>query len=81
MGYGSFYIGSILWMIIDMNTRHALPMAIVSDPITTITIFFFAMRRNELKTIWDGRFFDTEMPDVVEEVLPTRSGDNYIAFS
>lgn len=56
-------------------------MSIVSDPITTITIFFFAMRRNELKTIWDGRFFDAEMPDVVENILPTRTSDNYIAFS
>jgi len=33
-------------MIIDMNTRHSLPMAIVSDPITTIIICIFAVRRN-----------------------------------
>lgn len=59
IGYGSFYIGSILWMVVDMNTRHALPMAIISDPITTITVFIFASRRNELKTIWNGLFYDT----------------------
>lgn len=46
IGYGSFYFGSILWMIIDMNTHHSLPMAIVSDPITTIIICIFAIRRN-----------------------------------
>lgn len=46
IGYGSFYVGSILWMVVDMSTRHALPMAIISDPVTTIAICFFAMRRN-----------------------------------
>lgn len=59
IGYGSFYVGSLLWMIVDMNIKHALPLAIISDPITTITVFIFASRRNELKTIWNGLFFDT----------------------
>lgn len=46
IGYISFYIGSILWMIFDMMTPHALPIAIISDPIVTLTVIFFANRRN-----------------------------------
>jgi hypothetical protein len=51
-------------MIIDLTTIHALPMAIISDPITILGIAYFGMRRNEWNTLWDGRFYDPELPDV-----------------
>jgi len=28
------------------------------------------MRRNEVKTIWKGLFYDTEMPNTAEQILP-----------
>lgn len=39
-------------------------MAIISDPITILGIAYFGMRRNEWNTLWDGRFYDPELPDV-----------------
>lgn len=29
IGYVSFYIGSMLWMLIDLTTKHTLPFAII----------------------------------------------------
>lgn len=46
IGNISFYCGSLFWMICDMNTEHALPLAILTDPIIVIFILFFANRRN-----------------------------------
>lgn len=86
IGYVSFYFGSLIWMIIDMSTKHALPLAIISDPILTIAVVMFAHKRNELKTLWSGQFFDPEMPDITEQVLlnnrsSTTTNNNYIAFN
>lgn len=46
IGYLSFYIGSVLWMVADLSTIHSLPFAIISDPVTILLVVIFAYRRN-----------------------------------
>jgi len=67
-------------MIADMNIQHTLPITIIAAPIMVIFVGFFSMRRNELKTIWKGLFYDTEMPDTPEQILPANRSSHYIAF-
>ena len=61
IGYVSFYVGGMLWMVADMSTVHTLPLAIISDVVTVLGVVFFANRRNELRTIWEGWIFDEEI--------------------
>lgn len=77
VGYVSFYLGSVAWIFMDMLTVHALPLAILSDPITILGVLVVANRRNEIKTIMGGFFYDPEMPDISEELLPEREGRGY----
>lgn len=70
VGYVSFYVGSVAWIFVDMLTVHSLPVAILSDPIIIFCVCLIANRRNELKTMMSGLFFDPEMPDVSEQLLP-----------
>lgn len=46
IGLISFYAGSVLWMIIDLETVHSLPFAIISEPITIIIVVIYSTRRN-----------------------------------
>lgn len=66
IGHVSFYLGSVAWIFVDMLTIHALPLAILSDVIMILGVFVVANRRNELKTMMKGLFFDPEMPDMSE---------------
>ena len=52
IGYMSFYLGSMLWMLADMGTPHTLPLGLISDVVTVGGVMFFANRRNELRTLW-----------------------------
>ena len=81
IGYVSFYIGSILWMLADLATEHTLPLAIIAAPISVAVVIFFAFRRNELRTIWEGWIYDTEIPDFPENMLAGSDREShYIAF-
>lgn len=46
IGLISFYAGSVLWMVIDLETAHSLPFAIISEPITIIIVVIYSIRRN-----------------------------------
>ena len=46
IGLISFYAGSILWMVIDLETVHSLPFAIISEPITIVIVVIYSTRRN-----------------------------------
>lgn len=61
IGLGSFYFGSICWMIVDLETVHSLPFAIISEPITILIVMLQSFRRNEFKTLWRGNFHDEEL--------------------
>lgn len=61
IGLASFYFGSLCWMIVDLETVHSLPFAIISEPITIIIVALQAFRRNEFKTLWRGSFHDEEL--------------------
>ena len=57
-GLASFYVGSICWMLIDLQTIHSLPFAIISEPITILIVYIYSFRRNQFKTLWRGNFHD-----------------------
>ena len=61
IGLGSFYFGSICWMLVDLETVHSLPFAIISEPITIVIVAIQSFRRNEFKTLWRGSFHDEEL--------------------
>jgi hypothetical protein len=46
IGLISFYAGSVLWMVIDLETVHSLPFAIISEPITIVIVLIYSTRRN-----------------------------------
>jgi hypothetical protein len=46
IGLISFYAGSVLWMLIDLETVHSLPFAIISEPITIVIVVIYSTRRN-----------------------------------
>ena len=45
-------------MVVDMETVHALPFAIISEPVTLLVVMIQSTRRNEFKTLWRGNFHD-----------------------
>ena len=61
IGLISFYFGSLMWMLIDMETIHSLPFAIITEPVTILIVCVQAFRRNEFKVIWRGVFYDEEL--------------------
>lgn len=68
-------------MLADLATEHTLPLAIIADPITAAVVIFFAFRRNELRTIWEGWIYDPEIPDFSENMLAGSDREShYIAF-
>lgn len=46
IGLISFYAGSVIWMVIDLETVHSLPFAIISEPITIVIVLIYSTRRN-----------------------------------
>ena len=46
IGLISFYAGSVLWMVIDLETVHSLPFAIISEPVTIVIVLIYSTRRN-----------------------------------
>jgi hypothetical protein len=46
IGLISFYAGSVLWMVVDLETVHSLPFAIISEPITIVIVVIYSIRRN-----------------------------------
>jgi hypothetical protein len=46
IGLISFYAGSVLWMVIDLETVHSLPFAIISEPVTILIVLIYSTRRN-----------------------------------
>ena len=69
IGLASFYCGSVLWMVIDKETVHSLPFAIISEPITVIIIGFYSFKRNEFKVLWKGNFHDEELCETQDGVI------------
>lgn len=49
-----FIICSIIWFIVGMYVPFPLPYDIFTVPISVITLFLFANRRDELKDLWTG---------------------------
>lgn len=56
----AYFFGSIIWNIICTFSRIALPFDAICPPFVLLTISFMAFNRKELRTIWDGTFYDEE---------------------
>jgi hypothetical protein len=63
IGWISYCVGSMLWMLIDIHISFSIPMGIIFAPVATVMILGFAYRRNEFETIWSGCFYDEERRD------------------
>jgi len=56
----AYFIGSVIWNIISAFSREPVPFDAVASPFVLLTLTFMAFNRKELRTIWDGTFYDEE---------------------
>lgn len=54
----AFYIGSMAWMTMTIFNVHAWPFALFSETLLLLTVVLFATKRNEIRIIWNGKFYD-----------------------
>lgn len=78
VGCLSFYVGSVLWMVADLSTIHSWPFAIISDPVTILLVVIFAYRRNEIRTLWNGYFYDPELNFLEDRLIVDRSESDHL---
>lgn len=57
---GVFIAGSTVWMFISIGSIHSWPFEIVTGPLMIILVTLFAYKRRELRTLWDGTFYDED---------------------
>ncbi len=58
-----FMVGSALWMVISVLSIHSWPLGIVTGPTVLVAVSLFAYKRMEIRTLWEGKFFDPEYAD------------------
>lgn len=54
----TFLAGSLLWMVLGAFSHFAYPFGLVSEPVMMAVFSFFAFKRKELRTLWEGKFYD-----------------------
>lgn len=55
-----YFLGSILWNIVSAISLYPIPFDGVAEPFMIGAMVLMAMNRKELRTIWDGTFYDEE---------------------
>ncbi len=48
------------WMTMTIFNIHAWPFALFSETLLLIMVALFATKRNEIRIIWNGKFYDEE---------------------
>lgn len=61
IGFASLFVGSGVWMFLDLATVHTVPLGLINEPLMILIVIGFAYKRNENRTLWNGHFHD---PDV-----------------
>ncbi len=54
----TYFIGSILWNVINVFSNTPIPFDAIVEPIMISSFCLFARTRKELRTIWEGTFYD-----------------------
>ena len=66
VGCIAFYVGSMAWMMMTTFNIHAWPFALFSETLLLAMVAIFATKRNEIRIIWNGKFYDAEFADIYE---------------
>lgn len=56
----TYFLGSLIWWVSDTFSYFPLPFDAFCQPIMIIAFTMFAFKRKELRTLWEGKFFDEE---------------------
>jgi hypothetical protein len=56
----TYFLGSLLWWLSDTFSYYPLPFDAFCQPIMIIAFTLFAFKRKELRTLWEGKFFDEQ---------------------
>lgn len=54
----AYFVGSVIYNIVNAFSRIPIPFDVVCSPFVFLTLSFMAFNRKELRTIWDGTFYD-----------------------
>lgn len=57
---GTYFLGSVIWWIASTFSYYQLPFDAFCEPIMMVAFILFAFKRKELRTLWEGKFFDEE---------------------
>jgi hypothetical protein len=63
---GTYFLGSVLWWLTSTFSYYPLPFDAFCEPIMMIAFTLFAFKRKELRTLWEGKFFDEEFKNKAE---------------
>lgn len=53
-----FLVGSLLWMFVSVVSPHSWPFGLIAEPSMLGLVAFFAWKRKEIRTLWEGKFYD-----------------------
>ena len=56
----AYLVGCILWWIASTFSKYPLPFNAFCEPVMMLTFTAFSFKRKELRTLWEGTFFDEE---------------------
>jgi hypothetical protein len=56
----SYFSGSVLWWVVNTLSYYPLPFDAFCEPVMMISLSLFAFKRKELRTLWEGKFYDEE---------------------
>lgn len=56
----TYFLGSTVWWIASSFSYYSLPFDAFCEPIMIVAFTLFAFKRKELRTLWEGKFFDEE---------------------
>lgn len=56
----TFLLASMGWMMVSLLNFHSWPLDTFTQPLLILIVVLFATKRNEIRTVWDGKFYDVE---------------------
>ena len=60
VGNLSFILSTTIWILIEALYPFSIPFSLITYTLLFLSILLVSFRRNELKTLWDGRFYKEE---------------------
>ena len=56
----AFFIACMCWMMVTVFNFHSWPLDTFTQPLMMVVVVVFAIKRNEIKTVLNGKFYDVE---------------------